>query len=507
VLSYTPYSGGQLTLSRATDNIYYGETLDEISLYPDLAVDQTYRFKITKYRSGLIQVYVDRGAGYSAVPLLETIDRAYPALGHFGWQLDTETFPEVFYVDWVEAAQPAVEKPAVREKPVPDDIIPQVAAASNRNYQVAKLANASKIYIDRRCTVTALPPYLEGASFVQTAADDWNATSNEFLTMFLSKPVVVYVAYDPRATALPAWLSGWKKTGDIIRVSDAEIGYLELYSKLVEQPLYPNPLLLGGNLAVPAADVHQNYVVIAAERPIPITLEAEDAKLSGVQVDTNHVGFSGTGFVNYLHPSDDYIEWTVNIETPGSYGIGFGFANGSNENRALHILLDDDGVSAYSFIPTGSWESWAFYGGPRVYLTPGTHKIRATAINNSGPNVDYLNLYYVSSGVEGALSAGNALPVAAAAPRSGPEVALSTPSAYPNPFDHRTTIAYSLRQKMPVTVTVFTAQGHKVKEWVQPPQEAGPHQVEFNAAALPPGIYLYQIRMGNEVKSGKLVKQ
>ena len=507
VLSYTPYSGGKLALSRATDNIYYGDILDEISIYPDLATDKWYQFKIAKYKSGLIQVYVDQGAGYSAIPLLEAIDNTYPTLGHFGWQIDTQTFAEEFYVDWVEAAQPAVEKPAVREKPVPDDLITQVSAASGRHYSVAKLKTNEKVFTDRTYTVTALPPYLEGASFIQTAAADKEDVSDTFLTMFLQKQVIVYVAYDPRATSLPAWLTGWKKTGDIIQISDPEPGYLELYSKLVENSLYPDPFLLGGNLASPAAGAQQNYMVAAVEEPADITLEAEDAKLSGAKVDANHVGYSGTGFVNYINPSHDYIEWTVNITTPGSYGLGFVFANGSQESRALHISLDGAGVNAYSFIPTSSgWESWAFTNGPRVYLSPGTHKIRATAINNSGPNMDYLRLNYVASGAENS-PALNALKVAAKVPLRGTEVAVNAHLAYPNPFANSTTIAYSLAEKMPVTLTIFTLQGQKVQELVHQQQEAGQHQVEFKAATLAKGIYLYQLRTGNTLKVGKIVKQ
>src|SRR4029078_5465704 len=81
-LRYTAYGGGRLTLSKSTDNIYAAQVLDEAAIFPNLNSSQWYTFKIAKYQSGLIQVYLDEGSGYNSVPLLEAIDSTYPALGH-----------------------------------------------------------------------------------------------------------------------------------------------------------------------------------------------------------------------------------------------------------------------------------------------------------------------------------------------------------------------------------------------------------------------------------------
>ena len=503
VLSYTPYSGGQLTLAKSTGNIYDAQKLDEISVFPDLETNRWYKFKIARYKSGLIQVYLDRGRGYSTIPVLEAIDTTYKRLGHFGWQIDTQTAAESFYVDWIEAREPEVEKPAEREKPAEDNLITQVTTRNHKAYPVSKLNIGVKQYSDTTTTITSLPAYLKGASFIQTAAKDSKDTSSAFLTMFFKKAVIVYVAFDPKASSIPAWLRDWRKTGDIIGTDDPENSYLDIYSKLVESPfIYPEPFQLGGNSASPAKGDHVNYLVAAVERPNIVKYEAEDATLHGARVAINHLGYSGTGFVDYINRTGDYIEWTIQIATPGSYSLGLYFSNGREYERPLHFTVDGVGLVTNNFITTDSWDSWAFYGSPRVFLTQGTHKVRATAIGLSGPNVDYLNVSYFSAIPEITMNQRNGTAKDLEIKEIGKQHA-----AYPNPFADNTTITYSTTEKAPVTVSVYTLQGQTVKVLVNKTQEPGQHEVALDGASLSKGIYLYRVQSGKQVYVGKIIKQ
>ncbi|MDQ3291968.1 MAG: T9SS type A sorting domain-containing protein [Bacteroidota bacterium] len=507
VLSYTPYAGGQLTLSKAVGNIYYTEHLDEISIYPDLETSRWYRFKIARYKSGLIQVYLDRGRGYSNVPTLEAIDTTYQELGHFGWQIDTQTAAEDFFVDWIEARTPDVEKPAEREKPAQDNLVTQVTAISNRSYPVAKLNVGEKSYSDQLYKITSVPEYLKGASFIQAASADKQDTSRTFLTMFLKKPVVLYVAYDPKATSLPAWLSDWKKTGDIIETDDPANSYLNVYSKLVEFPyIYPDPYQIGGNMALPAAGAQSNYLVAAVEKPAIAKYEAEYATLKGPKVAINHLGYSGAGFVDFINPGEDYIEWTVKIDIPGLYNVGVNYSNGREANRALHFTVDGVGFNTHSFFTTYSWDTWSFYGGSNVFLTAGTHIIRASAIGQSGPNVDYLSLSYVSAASE-ISRARTSIAGLANSLSENKAIAIKKHVAYPNPFANSTTISYSLAEDAPVHLAVYSLQGQQLKVLVNEKQKAGTHEVSYDGSGLTKGIYLYRLQTGNQTNFNKIIKQ
>ncbi len=67
---------------------------------------------------------------------------------------------------------------------------------------------------------------------------------------------------------------------------------------------------------------------------------------------------------------------------------------------------------------------------------------------------------------------------------------------YPNPFNPVTRIAYSLAQAGHVRITVFDVLGREVATPVDGSATAGRHEVEFDAAHLPSGLYLYRITAG-----------
>lgn len=121
--------------------------------------------------------------------------------------------------------------------------------------------------------------------------------------------------------------------------------------------------------------------------------QAEDAVIGSGQVDANHAGYTGTGFVNYNNVTGSYVEWTVTATTAGSHNLTFRFANGTSANRPMEIRVDGNVISSgLAFPGTGAWASWQT-STARTTLTTGTHTIRATATtSNGGPNVDKLTL-------------------------------------------------------------------------------------------------------------------
>ena len=120
--------------------------------------------------------------------------------------------------------------------------------------------------------------------------------------------------------------------------------------------------------------------------------EAEEALLQGAVVTTAHAGFTGAGFVDYLRPSGDFVEWTVSVPTGGRYDLELRYANSSSSLRPLSMRVN--GVllgSAAQFPRTSSWNDWRTIRVPAT-LTSGQNRIRATAISASGPNLDHLKL-------------------------------------------------------------------------------------------------------------------
>ncbi|MFD2513512.1 T9SS type A sorting domain-containing protein [Pontibacter locisalis] len=77
--------------------------------------------------------------------------------------------------------------------------------------------------------------------------------------------------------------------------------------------------------------------------------------------------------------------------------------------------------------------------------------------------------------------------------------------SYPNPFSNKATISYVVPQDGPVQVAVYDVLGKKVKTLVADTMKSGNYTVEFDAAALPGGTYIYRVEAGNKVYSNRMI--
>ena len=120
-----------------------------------------------------------------------------------------------------------------------------------------------------------------------------------------------------------------------------------------------------------------------------IRYEAENATCDGT-IDSDHPGFSGTGYCNTFNQVGSRVEWTVVLAQAGSVTLTIRFANGSTANRPMNLSVNGVVVTQLAFAPTGAWTNWATTTATAT-LPAGTSMIRATATTSGGgPNVDYL---------------------------------------------------------------------------------------------------------------------
>ena len=76
---------------------------------------------------------------------------------------------------------------------------------------------------------------------------------------------------------------------------------------------------------------------------------------------------------------------------------------------------------------------------------------------------------------------------------------------YPNPFNPSTTITYKLPHVARVNLTVFNTLGQEVAAVLNEDKPAGVHTVQFEAAGLPSGVYLYRLTAGSFVQTRKMI--
>jgi photosystem II stability/assembly factor-like uncharacterized protein len=76
---------------------------------------------------------------------------------------------------------------------------------------------------------------------------------------------------------------------------------------------------------------------------------------------------------------------------------------------------------------------------------------------------------------------------------------------YPNPFNASTTIRFALPHRSHVTLTVFNTLGQQVAELVNAAEEAGYHELTFDAGGLSSGVYFYRLNAEGFVQTKSLV--
>ncbi len=76
---------------------------------------------------------------------------------------------------------------------------------------------------------------------------------------------------------------------------------------------------------------------------------------------------------------------------------------------------------------------------------------------------------------------------------------------YPNPFNPTTSIRYGLPHKSQVSLMVYNTLGQLVSHLVSGEQEAGYHEVKFDASGLSSGVYFYRLQAGTYVEARKLL--
>jgi hypothetical protein len=75
----------------------------------------------------------------------------------------------------------------------------------------------------------------------------------------------------------------------------------------------------------------------------------------------------------------------------------------------------------------------------------------------------------------------------------------------PNPFSANTSIEYSIPTAQNVTITIYDESGRLVSELVNQLQYAGKHRISFAQESLQSGVYLYQMRSGDFLKTRRML--
>jgi len=125
--------------------------------------------------------------------------------------------------------------------------------------------------------------------------------------------------------------------------------------------------------------------------------EAEDAVLAGgSSKNTDHVGFTGSGFVAGLDKLGAEVTWNLNNRVgAGDYTMSLKYANGvagdgKQITRTISLYIDNV-KTQISLTPTTNWDTWTIFK-KTVTLGTGSHTIRLSCEQGDtyNVNVDWL---------------------------------------------------------------------------------------------------------------------
>jgi lysophospholipase L1-like esterase len=140
--------------------------------------------------------------------------------------------------------------------------------------------------------------------------------------------------------------------------------------------------------------------ITAAAAPARYEAEAAPATCSGT-IDSDHAGYSGTGFCNGSNAVGAAVQFTVNATAAGTATVGIRFASGTTIARPADVIVNGARAAGTTFEGTGAWSTW-WTKTLSVPVRAGSNTIGFSPTTAAGlPNVDSLDFEVTAGGSAG----------------------------------------------------------------------------------------------------------
>ncbi len=144
------------------------------------------------------------------------------------------------------------------------------------------------------------------------------------------------------------------------------------------------------------ASLTEFSIVEGTSTPVTLTIQENETGFCSVDgtVDSDHTGYTGSGFANTDNASGNGVTWSVNVPSAQNCQVVWGYSNGGATDRTAQIMVNGSvAVSSFSMPSTGSWDTWNETSQQSISLPAGTSLVRLQATNSSGlSNIDYMRI-------------------------------------------------------------------------------------------------------------------
>ena len=171
----------------------------------------------------------------------------------------------------------------------------------------------------------------------------------------------------------------WPKRSDQLILNRNDVDYDPLFAYGFGLT-YQQTDTLGDNLDTSADGASQPQAVVS----VPGTIEAEQyVAMSGIQTEASSDSGGGTGGgrnIGYVD-SGDWLEYNIDVQTPGSYVVEYRLA--SNEgSTGFKTLVDGVEIDRQTVPNSGGWQNWLTKSAT-VNLQAGEQTLRIEALGSS----------------------------------------------------------------------------------------------------------------------------
>jgi len=200
-------------------------------------------------------------------------------------------------------------------------------------------------------------------------------------------------------------------------------------------------------------------------------------------VDIEATSDAGGGYDVGWTAAGEWLEYTVNVSSSGSYNFGIRAATTTSGNT-VRIEMDGTDITGSISLPnSGGWQNWQTTTSSNVNLTQGTHKMRIV-METGGLNFNYVD-------VEASSAMGVTQPNS-----------LASWQVYPNPMGDMIQIQFDQPLNGPAKIMLTDMQGKTIRVWSDGTNYSGQSNLSFNSSDIEPGFYLLKLETqeGNAVR-------
>ena len=176
---------------------------------------------------------------------------------------------------------------------------------------------------------------------------------------------------------------------------------------------------------------------------------------------------------------------------------------GQVENSSVHLVwttateLNNKGFAVERAIQIGQWQEIYFIKGKGTTNEPQQYQFKDPLISVAAKKY-YYRIKQID--FDGTIAYSGEIEI------SLKQIVPELLGNYPNPFNPLTTIKFALPVDSRVKINVYNTVGQLVETLVDNEMESGYHEVNFNAARLASGVYLYQLSVVPQARRDLVLK-